>query len=188
MSRLTACSDPISFDDLATQIRKSSNFRFTWQFYRCGGTALWSPKDVREMLDSIIAMPDLHRFLRESFAPSGEDTFQIEPLHEHCKVDIAPVENILASAAADELGAYSQKKWLSTYGAKKKKIGDLLRTLGEHTSYQLLPGAVPDCAVCRRYNHHLFTTWFYGVAWDWCFFVSWAERDLLWMGCLTDTD
>jgi hypothetical protein len=52
----------------------------------------------------------------------------------------------------------------------------------------LLPGNSPDCLACRNHNNHLFSTWFYGVAWDWCLFAIWPHCDLFWVGCLTDTD
>ena len=41
---------------------------------------------------------------------------------------------------------------------------------------------------CRKHNGHLFSDWFYGVAWDWCYCVIWEARGLVGLLCMTDTD
>lgn len=139
----------------------------------------------------MIASPDLHRFLREAEeAMYGDgESFEIEPLHDHCRVVAArdDFENILASAAGDHLGAYS-RELRSAHSDEKQKIGDLFESVDHYCPYQLLPGNIPGCSECRERNNHLFTTWFYGVAWDWCLFATWPTRALFWIGCLTDAD
>jgi hypothetical protein len=189
MSYLVTCNSPFSLEDLAVRIRNSSNFRFGWQFYQINGIAPRSPMDVRRALNSIVATPDLHRFLQESFEATYDDVFEIEPVHEHCQVAAASdeFENILASAAGDHLGAYSQEL-RPAKGGEKQEIGELFGSVGSYLQYQLLPGKVPGCSTCGQSDNHLFTTWFYKVAWDWCLFASWPSRELFWMGCLTDTD
>ena len=173
---------------LAGQIRRSSNFRFSWQFYQFEGFDPCSSAGVRESLSLIIDTPHLHRFLRDSFADVPCDGFEIEPLHEHCHFVVASdFESILARAAADRLGAYSVDLHEANL-AECALIGDLFRMVGEYQAFELMSGNVPGCAVCRTRNNELFSTWFYGVAWDWCFIVTWPKQKVLWLGCLTDTD
>lgn len=191
MSRpnLSTCDDPFLLAELAARVRASSNFRFNWQFYRCGAIDLRSAQDVRRALDAIIATPELHRFLRDSFQPMYDDAFEIEPLHEHCQ--LAPAagefENVLAAAAGDHMGAYSPELRDAT-AAERQEIAELFGSAGTCQPYSLVPGSVPGCQKCRDYNNHVFSTWFYCVAWDYCLLAAWPERDLLWVGCLTDTD
>jgi len=189
MGRLITCAAPFSLDDLAARIRKSSNFRFSWQFFQAEEIALQSPADIRSAVDSIIVTPNLHRFLQETFQATYDDVFKIEPLHEHCQVATASgeFENTLASAGGDHLGAYSRKLRRAN-ASEIQEIQDLFGCIGRYSTFELLPGKSSDCPTCRSYSNHLFTTWFYGVAWDWCLLASWPSRDLLWMGCLTDTD
>jgi hypothetical protein len=188
MAFLATCDSPFSLNDLADRIRKSSNFRFSWQFYRCTGIGPRRPVDIRHALDTIIATPGLHEFLRESFEALYVDAFEVEPLHEHCRVDATAgeFENILARAAGDHLGAYSRLR--DAAAPEKQLIKELFGCIGSYQAYELLPGNVPGCPTCRDHNNHLFTSWFFGVAWDWCLFAVWPRRDLFWIGCLTDTD
>jgi hypothetical protein len=189
MVYLAACDSPFSLDDLAARIRKSSNFRFAWQFYQCGGVGPQWPPSIRRALDAIIATPELHAFLQQSFEPMYAEAFEIEPLHEHCRVDAAAgeFEGILARAAGDHLGAYSHQLRDATAG-EKQAIKELFERPGKYRAYALLRGNVPDCPACRDRNNELFSSWFYGVAWDWCLVALWPRRNLLWVGCLTDTD
>jgi hypothetical protein len=189
MAYLAACDSPFSLDDLAAKIRKSSNFRFNWQFYQCSGLDPESPANIRNALEAIIATPELHKFLQESFKQKYAGAFEVEPLHEHCRVRAAAgeFENILARAAGDHLGAYSRQLREATAG-ERQTIKELFGSFGEYRPYELVPGNNPGCDVCRTHNSHLFNSWFYGVAWDWCLLALWPRRDVLWIGCLTDTD
>lgn len=188
MVYLATCDSPFSLNDLAAQIRKSSNFRFAWQFYQCSGIDPQSPPKIRQALEAIIATPELHVFLKHSFKPLYDDEFTVEPLHEHCQVDAtSDFENILAQAAGDRLGAYSQELCDATE-QEEQAIKERFECLGEYRAYELLPGNVAACPECRHHANHLFSSWFFGVAWDWCFFVLWPRRNLLLVGCLTDTD
>jgi hypothetical protein len=189
MAYLATCDSPFSLNDLAARIRKSSNFRFAWQFYQCSGFGPKSPLSIRHALEAIIDTPELHAFLQESFEPMYADAFAIEPLHRHCRVDAAAgeFENILARAGGDHLGAYSKPLRDATAG-EKQAIKELFKCPGQYRAYELLPGNVAACPVCRSHNSHLFSRWFYGVAWDWCLFALWPRCKLLWVGCLTDTD
>ncbi len=183
MVYLATCDAPFSLDDLTARIRKSSNFRVCWQFYQCSGIDPQSLANIRQALEAIIATSELHKFLLESFEPMNAEAFEVEPLHEHCRVDAATdeFENTLARAASDHLGAYSRNLRDATV-AETQEIKDLFGSIGQYRAYELLPrsGGHP--------NHHLFSSWFFGVAWDWCLVALWPRRNLLWVGCLTDTD
>jgi len=181
--------DWLDLGGLAARIGKSSNFRFAWQFYVFEAIAPRSSHGIREALNLMIASPELHAFLRNSFENSVyQEAFWIEPLHEHCRIEDAPdFENTLAAAAADRLGAYSRDLRPATE-KESAEIAAMFGSVGDYRAYQLLPGNVTGCADCHAFNYHLFTSWFYGVAWDWCFLVTWPKQKLLWLGCLTDTD
>src|SRR5258708_35311040 len=102
MCCLYPTDDPLHLDALAARIRKSSNFRFWWQFYRFDGIDPRSPVAVREALNVIIDSPELHHSLRASFDDMYDEKFQITPLHDHCRVkSTSNFENILAAAATD---------------------------------------------------------------------------------------
>jgi hypothetical protein len=188
MRHLSTIPDAIELDGLAARIRRSSNFRFNWQFYEFDGMDPRSPAAVQSALNLIIGREDLHRFLRESFDDAYDRDFTISRLHEHCRVEAGPAfENVLAAAAADRLGAYSQDLQQATE-QERAEIAELFRGPGDDYAFQLRPGNIPGCPICGTHNHHLFTNWFYGVAWDWCLLATWPDRNLLWLGCLTDTD
>ena len=138
MVHLATCDAPFSLDDLAARIRKSSNFRVSWQFYQCSGIDPQSPANIRQALEAIIATPELHKFLQESFEPMYAKAFEIEPLHKHCSVDAATgeFENTLARAASDHLGAYSRSLRRQTQPKLKKlRIYSDLLVNTAHTSY-----------------------------------------------------
>ena len=187
MIRLTACDDLFSLEDLAQRIRASSNFNFAWQFYHFAGFDPRSTNDVLAAVDAIVADSNLHRFLRDSFQPIYDLKFEIEPRHEHCKIAPATgkLEEILAQAAADHLGAYS--KLMDATASEKQAIQKLFGQAGPYIAYELQPGDVPGCKKCGNYSV-IFTNWFYSVAWDWCLMAIWPDIELLWVGCLTDTD
>jgi hypothetical protein len=95
--------------------------------------------------------------------------------------------NVLAQAANDHLGAYSSDLRQSTPG-EMRVIDELFSSVGPYCAFSIVPGSVPTCPVCREYDHRNFSSWFYGVAWDYCYLVTWPKSELIWMGCLTDTD
>lgn len=143
MVYLARCDSHFSLNDLAAQIRKSSNFRFVWQFYQCSGVDPQAPATIRQALEAIIATPELHAFLRESFEPMSDEAFKVKPLHEHCRVDAVAgeFENILARAASDHLGAYSQQLRDAT-ADEKQSIKELFERMGEYRAYALRSAAV----------------------------------------------
>jgi hypothetical protein len=186
---LQTCAPPISLDRIAARVRASSNFRFSWQFFRSNGVDIRSAGDIHASLAEIVSNSNLHAFLRSSFVDMYAPEFTIDTPHEHSEICSSPgkFEDVLARAANDHLGAYSTGPRDSTE-AEMMEISHLFGALGDYHSYELRPGNSPDCPICRQHNSHLFTSWFYDVAWDWCFFVAWPAKDILWMGCLTDTD
>jgi hypothetical protein len=189
MVSLAKCDSPFSLVELGARICKSSNFRFSWQFYQCSDIDPLAPDSVRQALAVIIATPELHAFLHDSFEPLYDEAFEVEALHEHCRIVAAAdeFENVLARASGNHLGAYSQSLRDAT-AHEKQAIKDMFGRMDEYAAYQLLPGSVAGCTACRYHNNHLFSTWFFDVAWDWCLFALWPRRNLLWVGCLTDTD
>ena len=60
--------------------------------------------------------------------------------------------------------------------------------LGHFYAFTTVPGSQDGCDICANLNSHLFSNWFFDVAWDFTFFVTWPDARTLWMGCLSDTD
>ena len=172
---------------LAKKIEASSNFRFAWQLFRAFGLHGSPPERAMRVLNGMIEAEECHEFLSTTFDPMYDDVFEIETVHEHCKMEEAELELILATAAMDRLGAYSR-----THEPAKprhaKKVAEIFEALGSYEAFELQRGRQPSCEVCKDYDNHHFTNWFYGVAWDWCFVVLWHEAQMAWVGCLTDTD
>jgi hypothetical protein len=182
--------DPLfSLDALAARIVKSSNFRFAWQFYSYKTIDPLSPDGVRDATDYIADTPVCHKFLRDSFDSMYDDTFSIEPIHEHCAFIRAEdrLANVLAAAANDTLGAYS-RHIRDASPRQRSKITRIFSSAGDFLAFELRPGNLRGCRDCEEHNSHAFSTWFYRVAWDWCFVVTWPQSEYLWLGCLTDSD
>lgn len=177
---------PVSLDPLAAAVRASSNFRFAWQWFSCPETKLSGIDEARDILGAVIGSADCHAFLTQSV---DSPVFTIEHLHEHVGFVAADgaFEQVLARAAAAQLGAYSRILSDAT-PAQIGEIQVLFGSLGPYRAFELNPGSVAGCPTCKEYNNHLFTSWFYGVAWDWLFCVRWTKRSLTWIGCLSDTD
>lgn len=189
MLSIHPCQDAFSLEKLAHEVRQSSNFRFSWQFYRYEQVTSDLMLLVRQALDMVTTQPDCYRFLEKSFEPLYEKRFWIKPVHEHCTIRKAAgeFENILASAAGDHLGAYSNVLRVAA-DEEKDQIKRLFNQAGTYVPFMLMPGKEPGCQTCAELNHDLFTSWFFGVAWDWTLLAIWPETRYLWMGCLTDTD
>lgn len=180
---------PCSLDELAERVRRSSNFRFAWQWFRSEVDCIPSEESARQILDVCVEDPACHNFLRATYDPLYGSPFQIEAVHEHCVLKQADgeFERTIARAASDRLGAYSHTL-SEAPEAKRNEIASLFSSPGRFVVFELLPGSEPSCPDCGKHNSHLFTNWFYGVAWDWCFVVIWPATQLIWIGCLTDTD
>jgi hypothetical protein len=175
-----------AFELFASRIRGSSNFRVAWQMFQCDGPCKATPRTARQILETICLVPELHLFL----APEVQD----QPpsalhLHEHCFLEPAAgsFENILARAVADRLGAYSHSLAEATRN-EMNAVRDLFNGPGSYVSFELLPGEVAECATCQAHNGHLFSDWFYAVAWDWCHCIIWETRKLALLWCMSDTD
>ena len=134
----------------------------------------------------MIDRPDCHAFLIDSLA---HEPFTIERLHEHVGfvASDGAFEQVLARAAADQLGAHSRLLTDATPG-QVNEVRTTFAALGPYRAFELTPGNVAGCSICKYHNHHVFSSWFYGVAWDWLFCVRWTERPLVWIGCLSDAD
>ncbi len=189
MTPIVEAAAPVSLDALAVRIRGSSNFRFNWQWFSLEGAHQPSPLAAQLVLADIIEVPANHQFLRASFDAMYDQHFKIEHLHEHCRFRDAgdTFERTLANAAADRLGAYSHLR----ADAEPHEVDAIRETFGPaapYVSFWLEPGERSGCTVCSTRNNHLFTNWFYGVAWDWCFCLFAPASRVVCVGCLTDTD
>jgi len=189
MTEIHPISPPFSLDAIAKRIRQSSNFRFDWQFYSFSHLDRHSPADALNATNYIIDTPACHAFLRDSFKPMYDESFSIERIHKHATFAPAndQLTNVLAAAANDTLGAYS-RNLRNASTQDRLNVSQLFSATGDFCAFQLQPGNVKGCSGCKQHNSHLFSTWFYGVAWDWCFVVTWPQAKHLWLGCLTDTD
>lgn len=185
----TTTEDLIDLSTMARSIRGSSNFRFAWQFYRVDRPHSNSPHFIQHLLKHIILDPILHEFLRTTFDDMYCSTFKIEELHEHCSIEESTNQflDTMARAENHRLGAYSRDLHSST-ARERERITQVFGELGAFTAFDITPGKQDGCEICKQYNHHLFTNWFFDVAWDFTYFVTWPKRDIVWMGCLTDTD
>jgi hypothetical protein len=186
---IVAVDDPIDLTPLATPIRASSNFRFAWSFFRVTGSDLRSHGGVMAAFNDIVDCADCHSFLRDTLDDIYPREFSIERLHKHCSLTAAKGQflDTLARAVNDRLGAYSRDLSAST-SDERGAIESLFSRLGHFYAFTTAPGSQGDCEVCAHDNNHLFSNWFFGVAWDFTFFVTWPSAETLWMGCLSDTD
>ncbi len=178
-----------SFQRLKSQIEASSNFRFAWQFFDLVELDGGSPEAGLRVLQAMISNRDCHAFLRATFDPMYDSSFKIEQIHEHCSMssESGEFEKVLAAAARGHLGAYSGHP-RDARPARAARIRAIFESLGAYKAFQLLPGENSQCTICSDYNNHLFTNWFYGVVWDWCFVLTWPRHRRAWVDCLTDTD
>ena len=95
---------------------------------------------------------------------------------------------MLAQAAADRLGAYSRKRGPASR-RQRDEIHRLFLRAGPYLALQITGDAsAPAGHSVSLYCDDLFTNWFEGTAWDWCFAAAWPERRLLWVGFLSDVD
>lgn len=189
MLTLLDSEPPIDLEPLARGVRQSSNFRFAWQWFHTPLAQGSSAIAARSVLDEMIADPACHQFLRDSFVALYDPLFEIQPLHAHCLLTPAneDFEETLARAAAGRLGAYSAELFPAS-SPERQQVRHLFETPGRYASFELQPGHAAGCQQCQAHNGHLFSSWFYGVAWDWCYVLLWPQAGLAWVGCLTDTD
>ena len=186
---INVIGDPFDLQHLAASIRNSSNFRFAWQFFSVSAADLDSIGSVAEILDVIVTQPVLHSFLANSLDEIYPREFQIAPLHKHASIvrDGAAFLDTLSRASLDRLGAYSRDLSRST-ADERKPIHKLFSRMGHYTAFTIEPGRNQSCNICQEHNSHLFSNWFFDVAWDYIFLLSWPQASMFWMGCLTDTD
>lgn len=186
---LSPTADPIDLSELAAAVRSSSNFRFTWRFFRLKAADLRAYSTVAASLDAIVRRSDLHSFLSDSMDDIYPRQFQIEPLHKHAslEIDSGYFLDTMARASLDRLGAYSRDLSPST-SDERAEIHRLFLSLGPYIAFHTKPGNDPNCEYCKIHNNDLISNWFFDVAWDFTFLLTWPNASVLWMGCLTDTD
>ena len=187
--QIVTIEDPFDLSKVADAIRRSSNFRFAWRFFSLYTNQLRSYATVATSLDAIIHQPELHSFLADSMDDIYPRKFEISPLHSHASIvnDNGYFLDTMTRASLDRLGAYSRNLSLST-SEERAPIHKLFSSIGPYVAFHTQPGNKPDCDICRSHNNHLFSNWFFDVAWDYTLLLTWPSASVLWMGCLTDTD
>lgn len=187
--QIVTVDDPFDLSEVADAIRRSSNFRFAWRFFSLYTNNLRSYATVAAALDAIILQPELHSFLADSIDDIYPRKLEISPLHIHASIvnDNGHFLDTMTRASLDRLGAYSRDLSNST-SKERAPIHKLFSSIGPYIAFHTQPGSRPDCEECRSYNNDLFSNWFFGVAWDYTFLLTWPSASVLWMGCLTDTD
>jgi len=187
--QITPIDDPIDLSGLTNQIRQSSNFRFAWRFFSFDAAELEPHAIVVAALDAIVSRPELHSFLSDSMDVIYPRKFEIEPLHDHATLvnDDEYFLDTMARAFHDRLGAYSRDLSPSTSN-ERAPIHRLFSSIGRYIAFHTQRGNDPDCDACRSLNNDLISNWFFDVAWDFTFLLTWPSASTLWMGCLTDTD
>jgi hypothetical protein len=180
---------PLPFRGLATRIRSSSNFRVASQLFQWEGPCPATPRTAKQALETIVLVPELQTFLTESLDAHDKSPFQIAPLHEECSFEQAhgAFERTLARAAADRLGAYS-RILAEAIPRDVEAVQNVFEALGPYVPFEFPLGQPERCTQCSRKPREYFSSWFYGVAWDYCFCVIWESCRLVWIGCMTDTD
>jgi hypothetical protein len=181
---------PIDLRDLARAVRASSNFPFEVIFFRWEGDGRPVAEEARTVLETFIATPELHAPLRERFHGGYRPGthFETSPLEAHAAVVAAgeEFEGELARASLDRAGAYSRS--LQPASTEEARIvSEMFGALGRYEVAKLAAQPVPGCPTCG-WDSHLFSNWFFGVAWDWCYVVLWREGHTAAIVCMTDTD
>jgi hypothetical protein len=178
----------VHFEQLAARIRRSSNFRVAWQLFEWDGPCKASPRTARQVIETIALVPEYQTFLANSEPPFTKP-LNIQPIHAHSVFKAAggTFERTLARAAADRLGAHSRIR-ADALPEQIRDVENRFQRPGPYVPFELLPGEVNGCLACRGHNAHLFSDWFFGVAWDWCYCVIWEARRLVGILCMTDTD
>jgi hypothetical protein len=74
----------------------------------------------------------------------------------------------------DRAGAYSPSHHEASI-AERRTVEELFGALGEYEVAKLALHEAPGCPTCG-WNAHLFSSWFFGVAWDWCYVVLCGGR------------
>ena len=178
----------LDFQPIAARIQRSSNFRVAWQLFEWVGPCEATPRTAWHALETIVLVPEYQAFLANSGPPFTKPP-TVQPIHAHCEFKTAcgTFERTLARGAADRLGAHSRILTDASPG-QISDVEKVFRGPGPYVPFELLPGEVAGCMECRGHNVHLFSSWFYGVAWDWCYCVIWEDRSLVGLLCMTDTD
>jgi hypothetical protein len=181
---------PIDHRDLSRAIRASSNFQFEIIFFRWEDDGRPVAEAARSVLETFIATPELHAPLRERFHGGYRPgtTFEISPLEAHAVLLAADgeLDGELARASLDRAGAYSQSLQPASL-TEARAVSKIFGALGRYEVAKLAAQPVPGCPTCG-WNGHLFSNWFFGVAWDWCYVVLWREARTAAIVCMTDTD
>lgn len=185
--RISKLSDPLDLTEVATRLRSSSNFRFAWQFYQIADAPEKMVDACRSLLENVVVYPELHEFLRTTNNGVYRHEFKMWHVAEPCEVRecTADFTDTFASAVFDHLGAYSNILRPATQH-ERKYVEGIFSRMGDFVAYSLFEC---DATTSPRYcRGPLFSSWFYDVGCDYAYFVAWPQRNIIWLGCLTDTD
>lgn len=180
--------DVLGLQDLASAIRRESNVRFAWQFYRIDTDVVDSAATFARVLDLTLTTPELHSFLAADFAEFYAPAFRIGSLHRHASIVESPAL-FLDTVTRARLGRYglSTENFTPVTRQERGFVPNLFLQLGRFSVVTTSPGTDPSCDVCRDSNNHLFSSWFRSDFSNDAFLVVWPGNSLAWMGCLTDT-
>ncbi|PHR88853.1 MAG: hypothetical protein COA78_36165 [Blastopirellula sp.] len=147
------------------------------------------PNLPSRIIEGLRNAPQHHSFLADQDPQSEGEQYTFDPIHRHARwvANNEEVLDILARGRLNKLGAYSTSHQEPSR-QEKDRIDALLSAKGPYKSYSLWQGDDPTCAVCSQYNNHLFSNFFYEVAWDWCIQIVWADVQECCIIFLTDTD
>ena len=85
MTPVADADGPLELAGIGARIRRSSNFRVAWQLFRCDGPCRATPRTARQILETVLVVPELQTFLAASLdAHGGPTPLRVEPLHAHC--------------------------------------------------------------------------------------------------------
>jgi hypothetical protein len=179
----------LELERLAERVRSSSNFRVAAQLFHFDAACKPTSRTARQILDTLCMVPEFQRFLSDDLSPLPVESASTLQLHEHCVMGLAngAFEQTLARGAADRLGAYSRSLAEAT-ASEVEEVRAIFSAQGVYAPFELRSGDVSGCSTCQERNGHLFSDWFYAVAWDWCFCVICEDRKMALVWCMTDTD
>ncbi|MEP2935743.1 MAG: hypothetical protein ABJM06_14980 [Gilvibacter sp.] len=179
----------IDLKQLEMNISKSSNFQFAHQFFYVNTSSLHDSNKLPYVINQIADDPELHQFLVNNFNNIYSVEFEINHLNKYSYFEKSRelFGQILAGASNDILGAYS----IQLRAPKPKEVEEIYEVFDSLGMFEgfVLATRKPE----RNIEHNTqgtahFSSWFYDVAWDYLIVATWPKDNILWLGCLSDTD
>lgn len=161
------------FSDWRQKIEGHSNFCVASQWFGSARDLSGNEVEAQELFDYVVKNENGHRFLLQQ-----EGLIEIEPSSPTFVLDNQNFIETLTKIAFGKEGAYRTEEPMLY--SEREQIGVLFGL--DFVAFELRPKDG------EHHNAHLFSSWFYGTAWDWCFIVIWPTTHRIWMLCLSDTD